>query len=66
MDPVNTDDKMLVGEKYELGKIRIVKYGRTLSIVLAKITGSYSTAYRVKEMHCQHGLAYVFFVGNIK
>lgn len=67
MDPVNADDRMLVDEKYELGKIIIVdKYGRTLSIVLAKITGSCSIPHRAKEVHCQCSLVYVFFVGNIK
>lgn len=41
---------MLVGEKYELGKIIIVdKYEITLSIVLAEITGSCSTPHRVRD-----------------
>ena len=45
MDPVTTDDKMLVGEKYEFYKniIRVGKYGRTVPSIWGKITGSGST-----------------------
>lgn len=58
---------MLVGEKYEVGKIIIVdKYEITLSIVLAKIIGSCSTPHRVKEMRGQCSLVCVCFVGNTK